>query len=386
MEEAARKIMIAARTAPKGKGVDVIEVCMLTGEEICQLSDEMRRIGWETDLKFFLRDADNILLAEAVILVGTRELCQGMNCMRCGFRRCADRPQGVPCAINTIDVGIAIGSACAMAADLRLDTRVMHSAGMAAMNLGWPCAEARNVLALPLSCKSKNPFFDRQTSRQPNAALQKYVEADILPKYRSFDAAHQVDHARMVIEQSLRLANTVSNSSRYVNADGSKITISTNMMYAIAAYHDLGLQEDRKTHHLVSGRIVREDKRLCEWFSAEQIEMMAQAVEDHRASSDHEPRSIYGKIVAEADRLIDTETIVRRTIQYGLKHYPDCNKEAHVQRALDHLDEKYAEGGYLKLWIAESPNAARLQALQKLIRDRAKITQLISNIYDEEAT
>lgn len=382
VEEAARQIMIAARTAPKGKGVDVIEVCMLTGEEICQLSDEMRRIGWQTDLKFFLRDADNILLAEAVVLIGTRDHCQGLNCLRCGFAHCADRPQGVPCAINTIDVGIAIGSACAMAADLRLDTRVMHSAGMAAMNLGWPCAEAKNVLALPLSCKSKNPFFDRQTTRQPNAELQKYVETVILPKYHSFDAAHQLDHAQMVIEQSLRLATTVSNSTRYMNPDGSKTVISTNMMYAIAAYHDLGLQEDRKTHHLVSGRIVREDERLREWFTAEQIETMAQAVEDHRASSDHEPRSIYGKIVAEADRLIDTDTILRRTIQYGFKHYPDYGKEAHVQRALDHLDEKYAEGGYLKLWIPESPNAERLHALQQLIKDRSGIRKLVEELYD----
>lgn len=383
VEEAARQIMIAARTAPKGKGVDVIEVCMLTGEEICQLSDEMRRIGWKTNMKFFLRDADNILLAEAVILIGTRDHCHGMNCLRCGFARCADRPKGVPCAINTIDVGIAIGSACAMAADLRLDTRVMHSAGMAAMNLGWPCAEAKNVLALPLSCKSKNPFFDRQTTRQPNAELQKYVETVILPQYQSFDSAHQVDHARMVIEQSLRLATTVSNSSRYVNDDGSKTLISTNMMYAIAAYHDLGLQEDRKTHHLVSGRIVREDKRLKEWFSAQQIETIAQAVEDHRASSNHEPRSIYGKIVAEADRLIDTDTVLNRTIQYGFKHYPEYSKENHIQRALDHLDEKYAEGGYLKLWIPESPNAERLHALQQLIKNRTEIRKLIEEIYEQ---
>lgn len=384
VEEAAREIMIAARTAPKGKGVDVVEVCMLTGEEICQLSDEMRRIGWKTDLKFFLRDADNILLAEAVILVGTRDHCQGLNCLRCGFARCADRPQGVPCAINTIDVGIAVGSACAMAADLRLDTRVMHSAGMAAMNLGWPCVEAKNVLAIPLSCKSKNPFFDRQTTRQPDAALQKYIETVILPKYQSFDAAHQLDHALIVIDQSLRLATTVSNSSRYLNPDGSKTVISTNMMYTIAAYHDLGLQEDRKTHHLVSGRIVREDGRLKEWFSAEQIETIAQAVEDHRASSDHEPRSIYGKIVAEADRLIDKDTILRRTIQYGFKHYPDFGKEAHIQRALDHLDEKYAEGGYLKLWIPESPNAERLHALQQVIKDRTEIRKLVEEIYEQE--
>lgn len=384
VEEAARQIMIAARTAPKGKGVDVVEVCMLTGEEICLLSDEMRRIGWQTGMKFFLRDADNILLAEAVVLIGSRDHCQGLNCLRCGFAHCADRPQEVPCAINTIDVGIAIGSACAKAADLRLDTRVMHSAGMAAMNLGWPCAGAKNVLALPLSCKSKNPFFDRQTTRQPNAELQKYIETEILPKYQSFDAAHQIDHAQIVIEQSLRLATTVSNSSRYMNPDGSKTVISTDMMYAIAAFHDLGLQEDRKTHHLVSGRIVREDERLRKEFTPEQIETMAQAVEDHRASSDHEPRSIYGKIVAEADRLIDKDTIVRRTLQYGFRNYPDYGKKAHIQRVLDHLDEKYAEGGYLKLWIPESPNAERLRDLQQMIKDRTAIRNLAEEIYEQE--
>lgn len=220
-------------------------------------------------------------------------------------------------------------------------------------------------------------------TQQPNAELQKYVETEILPKYKSFDAAHQIDHAQIVIEGSLRLAATVSNSPRYVNADGTKTVVSTNMMYAIAAFHDMGLQEDRKTHHLVSGRIVREDERLRQWFTPEQIETMAQAVEDHRASSDHEPRSIYGKIVAEADRLIDKETIVRRTIQYGMKHYPDYDKESHIQRAIDHLDEKYAEGGYLKLWIPESPNAERLHDFQQLIKDRTEIRKLVEEIYDK---
>ncbi len=160
--DAARQIMMAARTAPKGKGVDIIEICTITGDEIRQLSQVMHQIGEETDFKFFLRDSENILQAEAVVLIGTRDETLGLNCMRCGFAHCADRPASVPCAINTIDVGIAMGSACAKAADLRLDTRVMHSAGMAAMRLGWPCPEARNVLALPLSCKSKNPFFDRK--------------------------------------------------------------------------------------------------------------------------------------------------------------------------------------------------------------------------------
>jgi len=202
------------------------------------------------------------------------------------------------------------------------------------------------------------------------STLQIFIEEEIIPQYATFDKAHQEDHVRQVIEQSLSLAPHYD-----VNVD---------MVYTIAAYHDLGLTEDRKTHHLVSGRIVRGDERLGHWFTPEQIELMAQAVEDHRASSDHEPRSIYGKIVAEADRLIDGETILRRTIQYGLKHYPELDREGQIQRALDHLDEKYAEGGYLKLWIPESPNAQRLHELQQLIKDRVEIRRLVEAVFDKE--
>lgn len=217
-----------------------------------------------------------------------------------------------------------------------------------------------------------------------NAGLQKYIESEILPIYQSFDAAHQTDHVLMVINQSLQLAATISNSPRYLNPDGSAMIISEDMAYTIAAYHDLGLQEGRMTHHLVSGRILRGDKQLSEWFTPEQIETMAQAVEDHRASSDHAPRSIYGKIVAEADRFIDTSTILRRIIQYGFKYYPELNREEQIERALGHLDEKYAEGGYMKLWIPESPNAERLHALQALIKERTEIRDLLGSIYDKE--
>lgn len=204
----------------------------------------------------------------------------------------------------------------------------------------------------------------------PDATLETFIEQEIIPRYAAFDKAHREDHACSVIRQSMSILP-------FYDVDAS-------MVYAIAAYHDLGLEEDRKTHHLVSGRIVREDARLKAWFADGQIETMAQAVEDHRASSDHEPRSIYGKIVAEADRLIDTDTILRRTIQFGFRHYPALDKEAHIQRALDHLDEKYAEGGYLKLWIPESPNAERLKALQQLIKDRNRTKELVEQIYDEE--
>ena len=159
-----RQMMTAARTAPKAKGVDIIEVAMVTDEDINRLSEEMRAICEENGFKFFLRDADNIQSAECVILIGTRELAQGLNCGHCGFATCAERPEGVPCALNSVDVGIAIGSACSIAADHRVDTRVMFSAGLAAQRLNM-LEGCRQVFAIPVSASSKNPFFDRKPKK-----------------------------------------------------------------------------------------------------------------------------------------------------------------------------------------------------------------------------
>lgn len=158
----ARQMMTAARTAPKGKGIDVIEIALVTDDELSRLADEMRRIAEETGMKFFLRDADNVLQAECVLLIGTREQAQGLNCGHCGFSTCTGRATGVPCALNTVDVGIAVGSACATAADFRVDTRVMFSAGLAAQRLGMLPEGSKMVLAIPVSASSKNPFFDRK--------------------------------------------------------------------------------------------------------------------------------------------------------------------------------------------------------------------------------
>ena len=202
-----------------------------------------------------------------------------------------------------------------------------------------------------------------------NPELEEYVEAEIIPRYACFDAAHREDHVRTVIEQSLTL-------SRFYDAD-------PDMVYAAAAFHDTGLAEGRKTHHIASGRIIREDPRLTRWFSPGQIETIAQAAEDHRASSDHEPRSIYGRLIAEADRIIDGETIVRRTVQYGKDHYPGLDKEGHWQRTLGHLKEKYDYGGYLKLWIPESPNAARLEAFRQNMRKPGWLRAIFEKVYSQ---
>ena len=157
----AQQMMIAARTAPKGKGVDIIEVAMVTESNIRILSDTMKQMYEENGFKFFLRDAENILNAECIVLIGTREHPQGLNCGHCGFDACDAREVCVSCAINSVDVGIAIGSACSVAADHRVDTRVMFSAGLAAQQLDW-LDGCKQVYAIPVSASSKNPFFDRK--------------------------------------------------------------------------------------------------------------------------------------------------------------------------------------------------------------------------------
>ncbi len=202
-----------------------------------------------------------------------------------------------------------------------------------------------------------------------NPNIIAYIEQDILPRYDHFDSAHQRNHVEEVIERSLALAEHYD-----VNKD---------MVYAIAAYHDTGLCEGRDTHHLVSGRIIREDQRLREWFTEDQIETMAQAAEDHRASSGQEPRSIYGKIVAEADRLILPDKITQRTILYTLDHYPGLDKEGQYQRFRQHLLEKYSDTGYLKLWLPKSDNAPRLEQLRQVIRDENKMRETFEKTYEE---
>ena len=197
--------------------------------------------------------------------------------------------------------------------------------------------------------------------------LRTYIESEILPLYLGFDGAHVPEHVRAVIDRCLALAEIYG--------------LDLDMAYTAAAYHDTGLSEGRERHHLVSGRIIRNDRSLRNWFSEEQIETIAQAAEDHRASADREPRSIYGRILAEADRQIDPELTVRRTVQYGLSHYPEMDKEEHWRRIVEHLNAKYAEGGYLKLLIPESDNAARLAELRELMRDETRLRAIFEKEY-----
>ena len=217
-----------------------------------------------------------------------------------------------------------------------------------------------------------------------NATLEKYIFEEVVPRYASFDAAHKEDHALTVIRQALELLDG-RDSWAAAQADVEPFwlaPVDRAMLLTAAACHDLGLVNGRERHHLDSGIIIRADQRLREWFTEEQIEVIAQAAEDHRASGKGAPRSIYGMLIAEADRVIDQETIIRRTIQFGLKHYPDLCREGQLQRAREHLVEKYGRGGYLRLWIPWSSNAARLNALQDLIADHDALDLEVTRIYD----
>lgn len=163
--QVAEKMVLAARTAPKARGIDTLEVFLATGETIKMLSDRMKEIAVEYDMPFFNRDAENILNSHVIFLAGTGIRSIGLKkCGMCGFVNCEEKDKHPehPCAFNTGDLGIAIGSAAAVAMDNRADNRIMYTVGQAAMDLKMFGREVKVAHGIPLCASSKNPFFDRK--------------------------------------------------------------------------------------------------------------------------------------------------------------------------------------------------------------------------------
>lgn len=198
--------------------------------------------------------------------------------------------------------------------------------------------------------------------------LMEFVEKQILPRYVEFGESHGLRHVNRVIRNSMELAHLAG-------AD-------VDMVYTIAAYHDLGMSGHRAIHHITGGKILANDVRLRKWFSPEKIRIMKEAVEDHRASSSRQPRSIYGKIVAEADRDLDPDEIFRRAVLYGLENEPGKEKEEQWKRFLNHMTEKYSSSGYIRLWIANSPNERKLRQLREIINDKKQLRAIFNQLYD----
>lgn len=205
---------------------------------------------------------------------------------------------------------------------------------------------------------------------QPALDLMEFVETQILPRYAQFDKAHNLEHVIRVIRRSLELA--------------SRTGADADMVYTIAAYHDIGMSGPRAVHHITGGKLLMQDARLKRWFTAEQMKIMKEAIEDHRASASRAPRSLYGKIVAEADRDIVPEQVFRRTVQFGLSNYPELDKEHHWLRFREHMDQKYSAHGYIRLWIPGSPNEEKLNELRNIIANEKALREQFERFYAEE--
>ncbi len=157
----------AARTAPKGCGVDAIFVSIIDGEEKDHLTSDMREIGKQPYMEFFDRDAGNIDQSHCVILVGVHDAPLGLKgCSLCGFPNCAEaKKAGSKCAFKITDLGIAIGSMVSIAANHRMDNRCLYTAGRSAARLGLVPEDVTVCFAIPLATMGKNPFFDRPGPR-----------------------------------------------------------------------------------------------------------------------------------------------------------------------------------------------------------------------------
>ncbi|WP_411168517.1 HD domain-containing protein [Clostridium sp. MB05] len=171
-------------------------------------------------------------------------------------------------------------------------------------------------------------------------ALLKYLMENILENYKVFDKGHGIKHIATVIDSSIKLSKN--------------FPVNKNMVLTIAVYHDLGMRIDRKTHQMHSRDMLINDKELERWFTKEELTLMGEACENHRASNSHEPRSIYGYIVSDADRTTDIYDMIERCYNFSKKSYKDLNEEETYNRVYNHLVEKYGEGGYAKFYLEES--------------------------------
>ena len=201
--------------------------------------------------------------------------------------------------------------------------------------------------------------------------LTAYIEENIIPRYDAFDPAHSTSHVRAVIASSLELARRYS--------------LDQEMVYAAAAYHDTGLEYGRENHNIESERIVLADKQLEQFFSSEQIRIIALAAREHRASLYPNAGSIYSKVVADADRQLDAGTIIRRTIQYGRGNYPGLSRREHIERAMEHFGKKYSEKGYIGLYFTDSKASRDLDSFRRMLKDRDNMERLCALEYDSQS-
>ena len=200
-----------------------------------------------------------------------------------------------------------------------------------------------------------------------NTELVNYIENNVFPLYSRNEEGHGINHIKTVIRRSLELSKGYD--------------VDENIVYTVAAYHDLGHFIDRKTHEIISAQMFMEDEKVKDFFTEEERVIIKEAIEDHRASADHEPRSIYGKIVSSADRtIVDIDDTIKRAYSYGLKNYPELNYEEKVERVYSHLSEKYGENGYAKNYIPDKEYEDAIRKLRDALANKEEFVKKIKEI------
>lgn len=191
-----------------------------------------------------------------------------------------------------------------------------------------------------------------------NKELKEYIENNIFPLYEKNDLGHNIDHIRYVIDRSFIFAKTVPN-------------INFDMVYTVASYHDIGHHIDAKNHEKVSSEILAKDPFLTIFFSDDEIQIMTDAVCDHRASLEYEPRNIYGKIVSSADRNTSIDVPLRRTYEYRVLHNPNYSLDEIIEESRKHLIQKFGKKGYAteKMYFEDEAYEKFLEEIDILTKD-----------------
>ena len=207
-----------------------------------------------------------------------------------------------------------------------------------------------------------------QKKKDIDPFLKAYIEENVLKEYSDYEASHNIDHINTVTENAMELIEDLD--------------VDIDMVYCICSYHDIGIRYGRKDHHITSAKWMYEDPKLRNWFTEEEMVIMKEAIEDHRASRKDPPRSIYGCIIAEADRDIDPMRIIERCVIFEEDKHPDFNRESAIQRVLEHLDEKYSDHGYLKLWMPCKKNQEGLDTLRGWMKS-GEIVDIVTYCIDK---
>lgn len=200
-------------------------------------------------------------------------------------------------------------------------------------------------------------------SEEMNEELVKYIEENVFPVYEKNEVAHGITHIKDVIKRSFRLVET------------NGLDVDKNMVYVIAAYHDIGHHIDAGNHEHVSAEMMMEDEELKKYFNADELNIIHDAIEDHRASSKTDPRTIYGKIVSSADRNESVEQCLKRSYVYGKKLLGDVTDEEVYENAYNVLKSKFGEGGYAKFFFRDAEYEKFLKEIRELMSDKEKFIQ-----------